>query len=466
MKSSLRPLAWYLLVSGILSIIIPLQASKTNIIAIVTDDQATWSLGAYGNSDPMTPHMDRLAREGILFSRAFVCSPVCSPSRATYLTGKYPTQIGITDWIAPSEAAAGLGLPEHLPTWPEVLQKHGYSTGLIGKWHLGDQPTFHPKRRGFDHFFGFLGGGNTPMHPMLERQGVTRRFEGYGADLLTDDALAFIEEHQRRPFALLLHFREPHAPYAPVPDSDAAVFESLDPSLPEASAMNTSQLKKWTREYHASVRSVDRNLGRILLHLDQLNLASETIVLFTSDHGYMIGHHGLRHKGNAHWYAGGVRGPKRPNMFEYSIRVPWIMRWPGVIQPGKRIDELVSQVDMFASVLGMLQIPMPDGYEQEGHDLSGLVMGESHVARRFIFGQYDLHNNGLAYMRMIRTKKWKLVRHFKTHFMDELYNLEEDPDETRNLYRQSRFATVRASLADLLALKMQQVSDPLLGDVY
>ena len=136
-------------------------------------------------------------------------------------------------------------------------------------------------------------------------------------------------------------------------------------------------------------------------------------MLFTSDHGYMIGHHGLQHKGNANWIAGGVPGPRRPNMFDDSIRVPLLVRWPGVVQPGTVIPETVSNIDTFASVLGMLGVPIPEGAKQQGTDFSPLLRGKQIPGRDALFGQYDLHNGGLAYMRMIRTDEWKLVRYYR-----------------------------------------------------
>src|SRR5262245_36082515 len=193
------------------------KPKRLNIISIVTDDQGRWAVGAYGNREVKTPHMDRLAREGAKFLNAFVATPVCSPSRATFLTGRYGTQVGITDWIAPVEAERGVGLPEDALTWAEVLRRHGYVTALIGKWHLGALAPFHPTRRGFDHFFGFLGGGNTPMDPILEEKGRPKKFKGPLPDILVGHAVELIQAHRDRPFALLLHFRAPHLPYGPVP---------------------------------------------------------------------------------------------------------------------------------------------------------------------------------------------------------------------------------------------------------
>jgi len=435
---------------------------RWNIISIVTDDQADWSVGAYGNREARTPNMDRLAREGARFLNAFVATPVCSPSRASFLTGRYGTQVGITDWITPAEASAGLGLPKEATTWPEVLQQRGYRTALLGKWHLGALPQFHPTRHGFDHFFGFLAGGSEPMNPILEVEGKEKQLQGSLPDLLVDGAMQFIEANRARPFALLLHFRAPHLPYGPVPEQDAAPFKDLDPAIPKFKGNDEQQIKRWTREYYASVHSVDRNLGRLLARLDEINLSSRTIILFTSDHGYMIGQHGLHTKGNAFWVAGGVNGPRRPNMFEESIRVPLIVRWPGVVKPGLEIAEPVSNIDTFASALGMLNVPIPKSVKQEGADFSPLLRGQKAQWRDAIFGQFDVHNSSLAYMRMIRTSEWKLVRHHFTNFLNELYDLKNDPGETKNLYQNAPQRAVRDGLEQRLTAWQRSIDDPIL----
>jgi uncharacterized sulfatase len=438
------------------------EPERLNLIAIVTDDQARWAVSAYGNKECPTPNIDRLARDGARFLNAFCPTPVCSPSRASYLTGRYGTQLGITDWIDPIEAAGGLGLPAEATIWPQVLQKHGYTTALIGKWHLGTKPEFHPTRRGFDRFYGFLGGGNRPMNPTLEVDGKEKALTGSLPDLLTDDAIRFIEKSSGKPFAVLLHFRAPHMPYAPVPEEDSAPFKKLDPTIPESPGIDKAQVKQWTREYYASVHSVDRNLGRLFDRLDQLKLTDKTVITFTSDHGYMIGHHTLHAKGNGYWIAGGVRGPMRPNMFEESIRVPLLIRWPGVVKAGLEIAEPVTNIDMFASVLGILNVPMPEGTRQEGMDFSPLLRGKKVAWHDAIFGQYDVHNSGLAYMRMIRADDWKLVRHHHSMFMDELYNLKEDPGETKNRYGAAAYRAVRDQLQKRLTEWQESIGDPVL----
>lgn len=458
---------WLLVPVGILCAQAQSVAAGPNLIAIVTDDQGRWGMGAYDNEEIQTPSMDRIGREGALFKNAFVATPVCSPSRATYLTGRWPTELGITDYIAPAESDAGLGLDA--VTWPQVLQRHGYRTGLVGKWHLGTQSQFHPTKLGFHHFMGFLGGGSKPMDPVLEVAGRDVQLQGPLPDLLVDDALEFVRRNRNRPFALCLHFRAPHLPYGPVPKVDSEPYAELDPEVPKPPGADEAQLKRWQRDYYGSITSVDRNIGRLLNELNSLNLADETIVLFTSDHGYNNGRHGVNTKGNGHWIAGGVRGPKRPNMWDTSVRVPLAVRWPGVVEPGRRIDEMVSQIDMFRTVLGALSIPVAEDISVHGVDYSPLLRGESLPERDALFGQYDLHNKGLAYMRMIRTKDFKYVRHFRARMMDELYDLRTDPGEQRNLLSRrgsSKWRQTEAELRNRLEAWQQSISDPVLADSY
>lgn len=210
------------------------RTDRPNLVTIVTDDQGRWAVGAYGNPEVRTPNIDRLAAEGVRFTNAIAATPVCSPSRGTWMSGLYPTELGFTDWISPAEAREGLGLSA--PTWAEALAAAGYRTALVGKWHLGEAERFHPRAKGFERFFGFLGGGNRPMDPTLEVEGETRRLEGPLPDLLVDDAIGFLEERDERPFALAVHFRAPHLPYGPVPDEDSAPFADLDPTIPTSTA--------------------------------------------------------------------------------------------------------------------------------------------------------------------------------------------------------------------------------------
>lgn len=447
------------------------DARRLNIISIVTDDQASWTLGCYGNKESITPHMDRLAKEGARFENAFTVTPVCSPSRVTFLTGKYGAQLGVTDWIAPNEAQAGVGLGKDTVTWPKVLQQAGYTTALIGKWHLGDQAASHPTAQGFDHFYGFLGGGTSPMNPTYDFPDGPKVVKGYGADLLTDEALRWLGESKSRTFALSLHFREPHTAYTPVPEEDSKLFANLDPTVPTSKGADLQQIKNWTRDYYAAIHSVDRNLGRLFAWLEKEGLWDKTIIQFTSDHGYNIGHHGIHTKGNGMWVAGGVNGPKRPNMWDTSLRIPLMVRWPGVTKSGTVIQQHVLNLDNFSSFLGMAGVTPPAGWKVEGENFAPLLRGESVTWRSDWFGQYDLHNGGLAYMRMIRTGEWKYVRHFHANLMDELYNLKDDPGETKNLLsgagRKDKGQKIKSTVDDLeskLEAWMKRVNDPVLKE--
>jgi uncharacterized sulfatase len=341
-----------------------------------------------------------------------------------------------------------------------VLQRAGYRTGLIGKWHLGALPRCHPTQHGFDEFLGFLGGGNTPMDPTLEMNGETKKLNGSLPDLLTDAALAFITKNRDRPFALMLCFRAPHLPYGPVPPEDRAPFKDLDPTIPSFPGLDISQVKQWTRDYYASIHSVDRNLGRLLQALDALGLAQDTIIVFTSDHGYMIGQHGLHGKGNAQAVAGAQKGKQRPNMFDDSLRVPLLVRWPRVVNPGTEVRALVSNLDTFASVLGMLDVPPPRDYGQEGKDFAPLLRGQNIAWRDAVFAQYDLHNGGKASMRSMRTRRWHLVRQYLANQPDELFDLQNDPGELRNLYGDATCQAVRDDLERRLDAWMRSIGDP------
>ena len=439
------------------------ERSRPNVVFLYTDDQARWALGAYGNAEIRTPNLDRLARQGTLFRNAFTTTPVCSPSRAAMFASRYPTQLGIDDWINPN-SEPDLGVAPSVIGWPELLKANGYATALLGKWHLGTRDEFHPTRQGYDRFFGFRDGGNRPIDPHLEVEGQVRQLEGSLPDLLVDQGIAFVEANRDRPFLLSVHFRAPHAPYAPVSEVDSAPYRDLDPTIPDFPGLQRERVKKLTREYYASISSVDRNVGRLLETLDALGLSKDTIVIFTSDHGYMIGHHGLWHKGNATWLVEGQKG-RRPNMFEESIRVPLIVRWPGVIEPGRQLERVVVNIDLFPTILDLVGLGVPENLTIAGRSFAPLLRGEQDDAPpksdEAYFGQYNMHHGDVARMHLIRTPEWKLIRHFEPDGVDELYHLADDPGETRNLAasaeQRDRFQALDRRLHDW----MSSIGDPL-----
>lgn len=431
-----------------------LQGQKRwNIITIVTDDQGVWTVGAYGNKEALTPNMDRLAREGVRFTNAFACSGVCAPSRVALLTGLYPIQTGYND--IPYYRDPNDGLPLGVPTWTRELQKKGYVTGLIGKWHLGGNRNYYPTKYGIDYFFGFLRGTNRPLDPVLTRDGVTKNYKGYLPDILVDDAIEFLKKHRSEPFALMLHFRAPHAPHLPVTEADLAPFKDLDPAVPivdpadaildddqepasqVAIDLHEKLLKEKMISYYASVHSVDRNLGRLLDKLDKLKLADNTIILFTSDQGYMFGHRGLKGKGAAQSIRNHTLAENNffINLYDLSLQVPLIVRWPGVVNPGTVNEELISNIDTFPTVLGMLGIPFPENTPCEGRDFSPLLRREKIAWRDALFAEYTPDQlSTMDFIRMVRTKKWKLIRTYLNAGGNKLFDLKNDRDEMHNLY--------------------------------
>ncbi|MEX2016081.1 MAG: sulfatase-like hydrolase/transferase, partial [Candidatus Hydrogenedentales bacterium] len=350
-------------------------AERPNILFIYTDDQASWAVGA-ANPDFYTPNLDRLFAQGAVLSNAFVTTPVCSPSRAGLLASRYGTEVGITDWINPrggehQRKEIHVGLDPSLPTWVRQLRDAGYATTLVGKWHLGTEDRFHPTHFGYDRFIGFRAGGIKVESPELEVDGETRQTSGLTEDVLTDFALEVLRSaNDNQPFLLSLHYRAPHAPWTPVADADNAPYAGKKLTLPEPDVpdLDVERVEKFMREYAASVTCVDRNVGRLLAALDELGLRDDTVVVFTSDNGYNIGHHGLLHKGNGGWITTDKRDipfhdPRvtRPNMFDTSMRVPAAVRWPGKIAAGSTVDAVITNLDWYPTLLALAGLEPPVG---------------------------------------------------------------------------------------------------------
>ncbi|MCA9414237.1 MAG: sulfatase-like hydrolase/transferase, partial [Candidatus Omnitrophica bacterium] len=339
---------------------------RPNIIFVMTDDQAPWDLGCSGNPEAHTPNMDRFFSQGVMLKNCFAVTPVCSPSRAALMTSRYGTELGVTDWINPREEP-DLGLDPKYVTWPEVLHDAGYQTAMIGKWHLGTAPEFHPYKNGFDVFRGFLEGGNKVENAVFEVDGATVEARGLTVDFLTDQAIRFLnEDHGDKPFLMCMHYRSPHAPWLPVWESDWEPYADLDPTIPNPDYpdLDVELVKKKMREYLASTTGVDTNFGRILRQLDNLGLSDNTIVVFTSDHGYNMGHNGIWHKGNGHWITKAMRNAskeerQRPNMYDNSIRVPAAIRWPGKLEAGKHLTETITHIDWYPTLLALAGVDLP-----------------------------------------------------------------------------------------------------------
>lgn len=463
------------------------EEARPNILFVYTDDQAAWALGASGNAQAYTPNMDRLVEEGAYLVNSFVTTPVCSPARAALMTSRYATEYDILDFIPHPghrlyDPGNVVGLDGKSVTFPEVLQAAGYATGLVGKWHLGDwteveSKKFHPTSHGFDYFMGLTGGGTSPDNPPLEKDGVVRQFQGLTTDILTDHAIGFVESHAADPFLLCVHYRAPHAPWLPVADADWEHYRDLDPVIPNPDYpdLNVKKVKRRMREYLASVSGVDRNLGRLLETLKKLGLEKRTIVIFTSDHGYNMGHNGIEHKGNGIWITNtlppatkNIASKYRPNLYDNSLKVPAIVRWPGVVKPGTVIEEVTSSLDWYPTIVHMARADLPKEHLVRGRDLTALLRGEKiENWDNDFYAEYSMINYCRAYMRCFRTPEWKLVRDFLNPERQELYNLRTDPAESENRIQDSSPEARQAveELDQRILDRMQTIGDPLLDDV-
>ena len=449
------PLGWIGLQLAMWVLVSPVHAERPNIVFLYADDQAAWTIGALGNRQAKTPNLDRLYAEGVGLTNAFTTTPVCSPSRAGLLASRYGTEIGITDYLSTAQEPDN-GLDPDLPTWPKLLRESGYSTAFIGKWHVGSQDRHLPTNNGYDLFYGFRSGAGISKDPKIESQGQLRVVPGYTPDVLTDEAIRFIRASSgRAPFLLSLHFWAPHAntsnrtpdgdrTWLPLSEIDWNPFRKLDVSLPEPDYpdLDVPRARRMLAEYLGSVASLDRNVGRVLAVLDELAAARETVVVFTSDHGFNMGHNGIWHKGNGRWLLTTNRG-YRSNMYDHSIRVPAVVRWPERFAAGETVDQVVLNLDWFPTILAMAGVAIPPGVVIRGESFLPLLEGRVIPWRTSFYGEYlQLHQEHVD-QRMWRTPEWKLVRDSRPD-MDELYNLSEDPGEHENLIRNPSAEAARA----------------------
>ena len=438
--------------------------SQPNIIVILSDDQGPWAMGCAGNADIRTPNLDRLAAGGTRLDRFFCVSPVCSPARASLLTGQIPSQHGVHDWIrAGNVASEGRDPIRYLdgkPGYTQVLAANGYTCALSGKWHLGDSRV---PQHGFSHWYAHQRGGGPYYGAPMIRDGELVEEPGYLTDAITDDALGFLDSRQGddAPFYLSVHYTAPHSPWIdlhPQEDVDRYAGCAFD-SIPR-DAVHPWSLPGWAPEpeserwraqltgYFAAVTAMDRNIGRILDRVDAMGLRERTLIVFMGDNGFSTGHHGIWGKGNATFPL---------NMYDNSVLVPAMFNWPGMIPESVVRHEMVSGYDFCHTLLELVGLSMPNTAQLPGRSFTSLLgvgKGAGHDRDHVVvFDEYGP-------VRMIRTESWKYVHRYP-YGPHELYDLENDPQEWTNRIDDAACGAILEQLRGQLAGWFQEFVDPL-----
>lgn len=388
---------------------------KPNLLFILADDLGYGDLGSYGCEDVRTPHLDQLATEGAKFTDFYANAPVCSPTRIAFLTGRYQQRFGLDNALAYQEK--GRGLPAGGATLATTLRELGYATGLSGKWHVGYDRERRPLQQGFNHFFGLLG-GNHHYFLHMDRIGVHDLWSGdetaerkgeYTTDLLTGDAIAFLEQNRDRPFFLYLSHAAPHFPHQGPDDKDKDI---------------RPRTKAWQHDgdratYAAMVERMDQGIGEVLTRLDELGLAGNTLVVFTSDNG------GYQFSRNSPF-----RGYKS-SLWEGGLRVPCLARWPGKIEAGTVSKEPAITMDWTATFLAAAGGD-PAVLNCDGRDLldrADTGTEDDRAGRAFFWrNKKGPVRKNVEEGRAVRRGTWKLLE--QAGEKAQLFDLESDPGET------------------------------------
>ena len=482
------------MLSTLFALALSATVQRPNIVFIMSDDHAAHAISAYGSRVNRTPNIDRLAKEGMLLDNVFATNSICTPSRATILTGQYSHVNGVTMFNRFDSSRL---------TVARLLQQGGYYTGMIGKWHLGSDPV------GFDKW-AILPGQGVYMNPIFYTATSETTYTGrYATDVITDLGIDFIRNRPRgKPFFLMLHHKAPHRPWEPdaahrapfvdrwIPEPSTlwdnyetrtdALHENeqrvakdmtrRDLKLVPPPSLTGDSLAKWLatkpetvtttwsgatvtltgealarwkyqrymQDYLATVQSVDDNVGRVLDYLDRNGLARNTIVIYTSDQGFFLGDHGLFDK---------------RFMYEESLRMPFLIRWPAVIKPGSRSDAIALNVDFAETFLEAAGLPVPN--TMQGRSLMPVLRARVPADWRTSMYYRYYHDPGDHNTRAhygVRTRTHKLIYFWKKDQW-ELYDLVNDPLEMNNIYGQPGQEKITATLkAELLRLK-QSVRD-------
>ena len=435
------------------------DAQRPNVVLIMTDNHGAWTLGCYGNEDIRTPNIDRLAEQGLRFTRAFSSNAVCSPTRATYLTGLMPSQHGVHCFLRANEAQVGddayctIG---EFPTLGEILAEAGYTCGLSGKWHLGK--NLEPQE-GFTSWITMPHGATSEFYDaQVIEDGKIRTEPTYLTDLWTQRGVRFIEEHKDRPFFLFLSYNGPYSLgrlllNEPRNRHAEHYADKLLPSFPRG------ELHPWqfnNKEYFgnltairrvaAEVSGVDDGVGEIMSTLERLGLDDNTLVIFTADQASAGGQHGL-------W---GMGDHTRPlHAFDGTMHIPLIVRQPGAKAAGRTTDIMTSNYDLLPTLLDYLNLgdKQPQKPEPPGRSYAAALRGDAPADWENVV-YYEFEN-----VRAVRTADWKYVERFPEG-PHELYDLTADPGEQFNLYGQPLQAETQRSMQEKLHAFFARYADP------
>ncbi|UCG28159.1 MAG: sulfatase, partial [Bacteroidales bacterium] len=480
------------------------EVLKPNILYIMADDHAYQAMSCYGYGLNETPNIDRIAAEGVMFNQSFVTNSICAPSRAVLLTGKYSHINGHRDNSSTFDGGQ--------QTFPKLLQQSGYQTAMIGKWHLRSEPT------GFD-YWNILPGQGAYYNPDFTENGVKKKYEGYTTNIVTDLALEWLKNQRddTKPFCLLLHHKAPHRNWMPdtsklhlyddrtfdipanfhddystmgtaakeqdmmigktmmwghdmkfrfdlegdsterfywrqldrmTPDQRAAWDAAYEPENQELinNPLEGKELAEWKfqryiKDYLRTISSVDDNVGRVLDFLDEYGLAENTIVIYTSDQGFYLGEHG--------WF-------DKRFIYEQSLRMPLVIRYPAGIEKGQVLDEMVMNLDFAPTILDYAGVSVPEDIQGRSFrkTLEGKTPEDWREAVYYHYYEYPaVHSVKRHYG--IRTDRYKLIHFYYDIDEWELYDLENDPDEMNNIINDPE----NASLIDELKIKLVELQE-------
>ncbi|HEO70844.1 MAG TPA: arylsulfatase [Candidatus Hydrogenedentes bacterium] len=386
------------------------SARRPNVILIMTDDQGYGDLGCHGNEHIKTPNLDRLHAESVRFDSFYVC-PVCSPTRACLMTGRYNYRTGAIDTYLGRSMMHGDEV-----TVAEMLGAGGYQTAIFGKWHLGDNHPMRAVDQGFHESVVHRGGGlcqpsdwpgNTYFDPILSHNGHDQQYKGYCTDIYTDQAIRFIEARRDRPFFVCL---STNAPHTPLQIGDSYVQPYLDAGIDNETA-----------KVYGMITNIDDNVGRLLTKLKELGLEEDTIVIFLTDNGPQGSRQGVR------WNAG-LRAAKG-SAYEGGIRVPFFVRWPGRLEAGKQVDRIGAHIDVLPTLLEACGVAKPEGVQLDGRSLWPLITGEDvDWPDRTLYFQWHRGDAPEMYRACAaRGQRYKLVNG------EELYDITNDPGEKHDI---------------------------------